>query len=99
MATINRYARSPILKTGKIVGTGRASISIYTAVNNGSISVTSRQIKEGERLDTIAGSVYGEAGLWWIIAAASGIGWGLQVPPGVVIKIPKDLAQVSLYVG
>ena len=42
----------------------------------------------------IAGDAYNDSSLWWVIAAASGIGWGLQVPPGTVIRIPIDLAQV-----
>ena len=75
-----RYARSPIVKSGSTIGTGRAAIAIYTAVKNGSIGVTKRQLKAGERLDTVAGANYGDAGLWWVIAAASGIGWGLSSP-------------------
>lgn len=96
---IRRYRRSPVLKSGTTVGTGRAGAAIYSAVKRGILPVTRRTIKSGERLDTIAGSVYGDAGLWWIIAAASGIGWGLQVPPGVVLSIPNDLSTVELLVG
>jgi len=54
-------------------------------------------LNEGERLDTIAGRVYGNARLWWIIAAASGIGWPLQVPPGTQLLIPTDLKQTAQY--
>ena len=96
---LRRYARSSIMKGGTLVGTGRAGIAIYRAAQNGNITTTTRQIKDGERLDTIAGVVYGDAALWWVIASASGIGWGLQVPPGVVITIPTDLNQIALYVG
>jgi hypothetical protein len=32
--------------------------------------------------------------LWWVIAAASGIGWGMQVPPGVILKIPTEPGDV-----
>ncbi len=99
MAAIRRYSRSPVLKGGSTVGTGRAGIALYSAAQNGSLTVERRQIKAGERLDIIAGKTYGDAGLWWIIAAASGIGWALQVPPGIVLTIPTDLSQVSLYVG
>ena len=42
----------------------------------------------------MAANVYGDSSLWWIIAAASNIGWGLQVPPGTVLKIPTDLGQI-----
>jgi hypothetical protein len=96
---IRRYARSPLLKGGSTIGIGRSGIALYNAVKIGAISVTRRQMKEGERLDIIAGKLYGDSSLWWIIASASGIGWGLQVPPGIVITIPTDLTQVSLFVG
>ena len=61
------------------------------------MSVRQHILKEGERLDVIAGRTYGNARLWWVIAAASGIGWGLQVPPGTQILIPTDLKQVLSY--
>ena len=51
-------------------------------------------MKEGERLDQIAGVVYGDSTLWWMIAAASGIGWGLQVPPGTKLRIPLSPSEV-----
>ena len=96
---IRRYARSPLLNGGTRVGTGVAGITLYNAARNGSLKVERRTIREGERLDAIAGQTYGDSGLWWVIAAASGIGWNLQVPAGVVLTIPTDLGQVALYVG
>jgi nucleoid-associated protein YgaU len=51
-------------------------------------------LKGFERLDTIAGKVYGDATLWWVLAAASGIGWGLQVPPDTIVNIP-NIKQVE----
>jgi nucleoid-associated protein YgaU len=56
-------------------------------------------VKEGERLDVIAAKSYGSSHLWWVIAAASGIGWGMQIPPGTLLKIPVSLSQVDMYVG
>tara|TARA_Y100000591_G_C21489801_1_gene524537 strand:- start:51 stop:224 length:174 start_codon:yes stop_codon:yes gene_type:complete len=56
-------------------------------------------LKEAQRLDTIAAESYGDARLWWVIAAASNIGWGLQVPPGTKLSIPIDLAQIGDLVG
>ena len=50
-------------------------------------------------MDIIAGEVYGDAALWWVIAAASGIGWGLQVPAGTVLNVPTRLEQVTRLVG
>jgi hypothetical protein len=53
-------------------------------------------LQQNQRLDTIAGDVYGNGKLWWIIAAASNIGWGLQCPAGTILLIP-DLSDVAKY--
>lgn len=92
-----RYANTPKIAAGTQYGTATAHNNIRGAVQQGQISTREHVLKEGERLDTIAGRVYGNARLWWIIAAASGIGWGLQVPPGTQLLIPSDLRQVSQY--
>lgn len=93
-----RYANTPKIAAGKQYGTATAHNNIRRAVQQGRIGTREYVLKEGERLDTLAGRTYGNARLWWIIAAASGIGWGLQVPPGTQILIPLDLKQVSAYV-
>ena len=49
----------------------------------------------GTMTNNIAGEVYDNARLWWIIAAASGIGWAPQAPPGTFLIIPTDLGQIS----
>ena len=51
-------------------------------------------MSESERLDVIAGQQYQDASLWWVIAAASNIGWGLQVPAGTKISIPTNISEV-----
>lgn len=94
----NRYSRSKVVRFGKAIGTGYYSPIIYAQVSNGNIVCEKMIMKSGERLDTMAGYIYGDSSLWWIIASASGIGWGLQVPPGTVITVPKDLSQVYLFV-
>ena len=99
MATLSRYRRTALLDAGQQLGTTTISNDIYTAVKNGSISVTRYIIREGERLDTIAGIVYGDAKLWWVIAAASGIGWPLQVPPGIELLIPDNIEEIDALVG
>ena len=91
----SRYTRSRKLNLGTKVGTTEISRIIRNAVNNGQINVDVHMLQEGERLDTIAGEAYGDGRYWWIIAAASGIGWGLQVPPGTRILIPTNISQIE----
>lgn len=68
---------------------------IFSAVQNNTIPFEKRITKAGDRLDHIAYEVYRDAKLWWIIAAASGIGWWLQVTDGIVLKIPLDLEDIK----
>ena len=94
----SRYARAPIIDYGRQYGTSSAVAAIRSAISNGSIKTKQLLVRGQERLDTLAGSIYGDAKYWWVLAAASNIGWGLQVPPGTIINIP-DLADVSAIVG
>jgi nucleoid-associated protein YgaU len=89
---VNRYAKTPVL--GGVRYASTAPRKIYKAVQARRLTCSQRVTKEGERLDTIAGQVYGAANYWWVIAAASGIGWGCQVPPGTWIRIPVSLNEV-----
>ena len=95
---VRRYARANILGANKQYGTSRAIRAIRNGIEAGTIRYTSQRLLEGQRLDSIAGMVYGNGRLWWIISAASDVGWGLQVPPETVIRIP-NLADVSILVG
>lgn len=94
----SRYTRAPILKLGSQFGTSRAISVIRSAIKNNKLSYQEIIVRGAERLDTIAGSVYGDGRYWWILAAASDIGWGMQVPPGTVIKIP-ELSAISQLVA
>ena len=96
---INRYSRSPIIDAGKKYGTSQAIPVIKQAVDSGQISTTKMILQGSERLDVIAGRIYGDSRNWWIIAAASGIGWSLQVPTGTQLLIPTDLSQIAELVG
>lgn len=73
-------------------GTSHHSTKINKAVNNGLLDYEIHSLKEGERIDQIAFRAYGDSSYWWIIAAASGIGWGLQIPPGTILRIPTNLS-------
>ena len=71
------------------------SNEIYKAIQNKSISFKKQITTSGDRLDHIAFKEYKDGQYWWIIASASGIGWWLQVPEGIVLKIPTDLDQIE----
>ena len=92
MAT-SRYYRSSIVKRSLFTNRSIAS-KINNAVIKGLIPSTITVMTPGDRLDIMAGKIYGDAQYWWVLAAASGIGWNLQVPPGTNIRIPTSLDQV-----
>jgi len=79
---IRRYSTSELMSV------------IYQDCDNGNIPYKQILFKDGDRLDLIAAREYGEGLNWWLIAAASGIGWWLQINPGTVIRIP-DLQFVK----
>lgn len=96
--TIRRYARANILGANKQYGTSRAIRAIRSGIESGTIRYTTQRSQEGQRLDSIAGMVYGNGSLWWVIAAASDIGWSLQMPPETVLRIP-NLTDISTIIG
>jgi phage tail protein X len=54
----------------------------------------------GDRLDSLAWNYYGDAGLWWIVAAANPQlrKDSLYLEPGLQLRIPRDSNTVlSLY--
>ena len=91
---IGRYTFTGLINKGEGKSNPRVSSKIYAAVMNGQISFTAQKTKRFERLDMLAMEKYGDASYWWIIAAASGIGWGLQIPPGTIVRIPSNLSQI-----
>jgi nucleoid-associated protein YgaU len=95
----SRYARTPKIERGKAKGSSFHSPSLFFAAQNGTLNVLVRDIKGGERLDTIAADMYGDGSYWWVIAAATGIGWCLQVPPGTTLRIPRQLGEALAYAG
>ena len=71
------------------------SNEIYNLARTGDLSVRYVMSEERKRLDHYAYEEYGDGMNWWIIAAASGIGWWLQCPPGTLLIIPTDISQIK----
>ena len=87
---MSRYDQDASIKRGRALGTAQAAQAFRTSLAAGTIAARREVIKEGQRLDQLAFQEYGDGRLWWVIAAASGIGWAMQVPPGTVVLIPSS---------
>jgi len=96
---LRRYQRDKFLRGGRLRGTATTMRLLRVMVIEGRIKTTVHVLKENERLDHLAAKFLGDSRDWWILAATSGIGWGLQVPPGTRILIPRNLEQVRQVVG
>jgi hypothetical protein len=94
----SRYARTPILDFGRQYGTTESINNLRAAIKAGTVPTKTLLLRGVERLDTLAGTIYGDSRYWWVLAAASDIGWGMQVPAGTVIRIP-DLGAVVGITG
>ena len=88
----SRY--SALTRAGNIKTMSRISSQLRQGITRGEIEVESLVLEEGVRLDHLSAQYYSDSKYWWVIAAASSIGWGLQAPPGTVVVIPKDLGSV-----
>ena len=89
-----RYVTTPVINQGKSFGTNKLARRIYLACEAGAVNCKVSILSENQRLDHVAGIEYGDASLWWIIAAASGIGWALQCPAGTTIRIPTNPDEI-----
>lgn len=94
----SRYTRSSRLNFNSQLGTSRAVDAIRTAIKSGQLPAKQVILRGAERLDTLAGELYGDGRYWWVLAAASDIGWGLQAPAGTIVSVP-DISAVAKLVG
>lgn len=93
---INRYNRTQIFGINSRYGTSFSIPIIRANIELGNIRYTEIVSKEKERLDILAGQIYGDGRLWWIIAACSNCAFAPQIPPGTLLKIPniEDIQQL-----
>ena len=50
--------------------------------------------KEGDRLDNLAYTHYGDNTLWWIIAKANGIRGKIALKPATPLRIPGNIIRI-----
>jgi hypothetical protein len=99
MAIFSRYRNSPVLGLGAQYGTSRAIAAIREGIRTGIIpTVEVTTVSGNQRLDQLAALYYNDARFWWVLSAASDIGWALQVPEGTLIIVP-DINAVAGVVG
>ena len=83
---MSRYSTTNIIKD--LNGKRRRSTTIFPtipATANDTFIVTT----SADRLDKLANTFYGDVSLWWVIAAANGLGKGTLVVPGnTKMRIP-----------
>ncbi len=90
---------SRIIRGGKCRATSQVGARIRTAVKNGYLTSNVIVIGHSTRLDHLAWQVYGDSSMWWVIAAASGIGWGMQIPAGTRVVVPMDKEKIELVIS
>lgn len=94
---MRRYSDTVRISAGNAKSTSNTVHNIRLGITSGRIRYKTLISQENQRIDAIAGLEYGDSKLWWVIAAASNIGWSLQVPPGVVLRIPnlQDISRIA----
>lgn len=92
---MNRYAESVIIKNAN--GKQRRSTIILPNIQL-SPNDTYIQTTTIERLDLLAFDLYNDVTLWWVIAAANGLGKGsLIVPQNTLLRIP-DVSNLEAQI-
>ena len=76
---LTRFKNIRKIDNNRAIGTSHKRVDIYNAVQNNTLQTEFYITKEGDRLDRLAGTYYNDGTLWWVIAAANGIGWWLQL--------------------
>lgn len=74
------------------------SKKIRDNIQAGNITFVTKVLNDSDRLDILAGQQYNDSSLWWIIAAANGIGYAMQIKEGMEIIIPTNIDQIALLV-
>ena len=95
---MKRYNRDLRIAGGKLQ-TAKAVTRIRQARDFGLLQTRDVVLKSSQRLDHLAYEFLGNARLWWVLAALSDIGWGMQLPAGTIVTIPVDMGPIAAIVG
>ena len=95
---MKRYKRDQRI-SGGLLQTAQSVTTLRRAKEFGLLSLRRVVLSNAQRLDHIAYRELGDPHAWWIIAALSDIGWGMQLPAGTILFIPVDLRVIQQLVG
>lgn len=94
---MSRYTTTPVIKDNK--GRQRRATTIFPTIPN-SENDTYIVTTSAERLDKLAYTFYEDTTLWWIIAAANGLGKGtFVVPPNTTMRIPAKQDVINILIN
>ena len=94
---MRRYRRDMRIAGGKL-SSAKAVKRIRRANELGFLETSDIILTEDSRLDHLAAKHLGSADLWWVLAALSNIGWGMQIAAGTIIKIPGNISKIQAMV-
>lgn len=95
---MRRYKRDQRIGGGLLQSAKSVAI-LRRARDFGLLSTRRMVLAQDQRLDHIAFKELGDPHAWWIIAALSDIGWGMQLPAGTILHLPTDLQVINSLVG
>ncbi len=95
---MKRYKRDQRI-SGGLLQTAQSVTILRRAKEFNLLSLKKIVLSSSQRLDHIAFRELGDPHAWWVIAALSDIGWGMQLPPGTILYIPNDLRVIQQLVG
>ena len=95
---MKRYKRDQRI-SGGLLQTAQSVTILRRAREFRLLSLRKIILTQSQRLDHIAYRELGDPHAWWIIAALSDIGLGMQLAPGTILYIPNDLNVIQQLVG
>lgn len=83
---MSRYATTPVVKDLKGIRKQITTITPTVPINQADVYI---KTTSPDRLDKLAFTFYEDVTLWWVIAAANGLGKGTYiVPANTTLRIP-----------